>query len=151
MIETPAAALGITSLASMADFFSLGTNDLVQYLLCAERGHPGLTEFQDGLHSAVLKTLRIVVADAQSVNRPISVCGELAADPEAVPLLLALGLRSLSVAPRLVTQTKAVVRALSLEKCRQAYEKLLASGAVRGPEVRQLVRAQFAELAVFEG
>jgi phosphoenolpyruvate-protein kinase (PTS system EI component) len=149
MVETPAAALSIRSLAAAADFFSLGTNDLVQYLLCAERGHPGLGAFQDGLHSAVLKAIRQTAADARDASRPLSICGELAADPEAIPLLLGLGLRSLSVGPRMVARTKAIVRTLDLEKCGAACETLAESGAVRGEEVRHLVRTQFPELAAF--
>lgn len=149
MVETPAAALSTRSLAAAAEFFSLGTNDLVQYLLCAERGHPGLGPFQDGLHSAVLKTLRLTAADARTVSRPLSICGELAADPEAIPLLLGLGLQSLSVGPRMVARTKAIVRTLDLERCRAACETLVESPAVRGEEVRHLVRTKFPELAVF--
>ncbi|MBV9490543.1 MAG: phosphoenolpyruvate--protein phosphotransferase [Verrucomicrobia bacterium] len=150
MIETPAAALSIPSLAPLAAFFSLGTNDLVQYLLCAERGHPGLAEFQDGLHRAVLKTLGMIVADAQgTTSRPVSICGELAADPEAIPILLGLGLRSLSVAPTLVARTKSVVRTLSVQKCQRAWQELASSDAVRGSSVRQWIRTKFPELAAF--
>ncbi|MBV8899056.1 MAG: phosphoenolpyruvate--protein phosphotransferase [Verrucomicrobia bacterium] len=149
MVETPAAALSIRSLAAAADFFSLGTNDLVQYLLCAERGHPGLGPFQDGLHSSVLKTIRLTAADVGSVSRPLSICGELAADPEAIPVLLGLGLHSLSVGPRMVARTKAIVRTLDLEKCRAACDTLVESPAVRGEEVRHFIRTRFPELAVF--
>lgn len=149
MVETPAAALSIRSLATAADFFSLGTNDLVQYLLCAERGHPGLGAFQDGLHSAVLKTIRMTAGDARMASRPLSICGELAADPEAIPLLLGCGLVSLSVGPRMVARTKAVVRTLDLKKCRAVCETLVESGAVRGEELRHHVRTQFPELSAF--
>ncbi|MBV9999392.1 MAG: phosphoenolpyruvate--protein phosphotransferase [Verrucomicrobia bacterium] len=149
MVETPAAALSIGSLAAAADFFSLGTNDLVQYLLCAERGHPGLGAFQDGLHSAVLKTIRMTTGDTRAASRSLSICGELAGDPEAIPLLLGCGLLSLSVGPRVVARTKAIVRTLHVERCRAACETLVQSGAVRGEEVRRFVRTQFPELAAF--
>ncbi|UCF94777.1 MAG: phosphoenolpyruvate--protein phosphotransferase [Desulfobacterales bacterium] len=114
MIETPSAALLTASLAPLLDFFSIGTNDLTQYTLAAERGHPHLAAYSDGLHPAVLRLIRQVVKDAHRHGKPVAICGELAADPTAVPVLLGLGLDELSLNPESIPRIKSVVRNLDL-------------------------------------
>jgi len=113
MIETPAAALLIDQLIPHIDFVSIGTNDLTQYLLCAERGSPALSMFADPLHPAVVRTCEQVIRKSRENGIEASVCGEAASDPDAIPILLGLGLRELSVTAAAIPATKCVIRKLS--------------------------------------
>jgi phosphoenolpyruvate-protein kinase (PTS system EI component) len=116
MIEVPSAALLAEKFASAVDFFSIGTNDLTQYTLAAERGNAVLSNLQDALHPAVLRLIDQVVCAANTLSRHVSICGEAAADPLSAAVFLGLGVRSLSVAPTLVAQTKAWVRNLDVSE-----------------------------------
>ena len=112
MIETPAAALSVADIIAYADFLSIGTNDLTQYTMAAGRENPLVSEYFREDHPAVLRLVRIVVEEAGRV--PVAVCGELARQFDAVPTLLKLGIRSLSVAPPLVPGVKEAVRQAAL-------------------------------------
>ena len=112
MIEVPAAALRAGALAAEVDFLSIGTNDLVQYTMAAERGNGGVARLSDPLHPAVLGLIEGVVAAARPHACRVAVCGEAASDPQAVPLLVGLGVDELSVGPRRVPLVKAWVREL---------------------------------------
>jgi phosphoenolpyruvate-protein kinase (PTS system EI component) len=134
MIEVPAAALVAEGLAEVADFFSIGTNDLVQYTLAADRTNAALAELATPLQPAVVRLVERVVVAGQARGRHVAVCGEAAADPEMIPLLLGLGVDELSVAPTSVAEVRAQVASLDLEACRKlAGAALLATdvGAVR--------------------
>jgi phosphocarrier protein FPr len=111
MLEVPAAALLAEKLAPLADFFSLGTNDLTQYTLAAERGNAGVAELFDPLHPAVLRLIERTVAAAVAAGRRVSVCGEVAGDRLAVPLLVGLGVTGLSMNPAAIPAAKQAVRA----------------------------------------
>lgn len=138
MIETPASAMMADQLAEEADFLSIGTNDLTQYVLAMDRGHPQLAGQIDGLHPAVLRLVARVAEAARVAGKPIGVCGGLAADTIAVPLLLGLGIGELSVPPPAIPVLKATIRALTLEKCRAVAAEAL---AMRSPgDVRALMR-----------
>ena len=134
MIETPAAALLSEQIAAHVDFISIGTNDLTQYTLAMDRGHAGLAPRVDALHPAVLRLIAQCVAGAREHECPVTICGGIASDPAAVPVLLGLGVRGLSVVPGLVPQHKALLRTLSINACnalaRQALQ-LDSSQAVR--------------------
>jgi phosphoenolpyruvate-protein phosphotransferase len=97
MIEVPAAALVAEELAREADFFSLGTNDLVQYVLACDRGNPRVSGLYDVAHPAVLRLIDLTVQAAHKAGKPVAVCGEAAGDPASIPLLVALGVDELSV------------------------------------------------------
>jgi multiphosphoryl transfer protein len=114
MIETPSAAILADQIASECDFLSFGTNDLTQYVLCAERGNPALNLYSDALHPAVLRICQPAIEAAHHRNISVSVCGEIGSDPEAVPVLLGLGLRDLSVTAAAVPNIKALVRELDV-------------------------------------
>jgi phosphocarrier protein FPr len=136
MIEVPAAALEARTLARTLDFFSIGTNDLTQYTLAAERGNDGVAGLTDGLHPAVLRLIRSTVDGAKSRALPVAVCGELASDVDAVAILLGLGVRELSVAPPAVPRVKAAVREVSLADAQKLAERALA--CADAAEVRAL-------------
>lgn len=110
MVEVPSAALLAPQLAREVDFFSIGTNDLTQYTLAIDRGHPSLSAQADGLHPAVLRLIDMTVRAAHAEGKWVGVCGELAADPQAVAVLLGLEVDELSVAARSVAEVKALVR-----------------------------------------
>ena len=99
MIETPAAAMLADQIAREVDFLSIGTNDLAQYTLAMDRGHAELAARIDGVHPAVLRLIDATARGAATHGRPVAVCGGLASDPAAVPLLLGLGVDELSVVP----------------------------------------------------
>ncbi|MGE7990240.1 phosphoenolpyruvate--protein phosphotransferase [Pseudomonas sp. NPDC089554] len=118
MVEVPSAALLAPQLAREVDFFSIGTNDLTQYTLAIDRGHPSLSAQADGLHPAVLALVDMTVRAAHAHGKWVGVCGELAADPQAVPVLLGLDVDELSVAARSVAEVKALVRQADQQKAR---------------------------------
>ena len=140
MIEVPSAALLAPVLAAEVDFFSVGTNDLTQYTLAIDRGHPSLSAQADGLHPAVLNLIDMTVRAAHAHGKWVGVCGELAADAQAVPLLVGLDVDELSVAARSIAEVKAQVRALSIEQARTLARQALVLGSAA--EVRALVEMQ---------
>ncbi len=138
MIETPAAAMLADQVAKAVDFLSIGTNDLSQYCLAMDRGHAELAARIDGVHPAVLRHIEVTTRGAALHGRPVAVCGGLASDPEAVPLLLGLGVTELSVVPGQIPRLKARVRSLTLDACRALAKRALQ--LTTAAEVRALVR-----------
>jgi phosphoenolpyruvate-protein phosphotransferase len=137
MVEIPSAALLAPMLATEVDFFSIGTNDLTQYTLAAERGNPALYHLADGLHPAVLRLIGEVVEASHQAGKWTGVCGELGGDPEAIPVLVGLGVDELSLNPAGIPRIKSIIRDLTMEGARD-----LAGQALRcqtSADVRQLV------------
>jgi phosphocarrier protein FPr/phosphocarrier protein len=126
MIETPAAALLADQIAPEVDFLSIGTNDLAQYTLAMDRGHAELAARIDGVHPAVLRLIGSVCDAARRHRKPVAVCGGLASDPDAVPLLLGLGVTELSAVPAAIPRIKSLARALSLDECRSLARQAVA-------------------------
>jgi len=112
MIEVPAAAMIADALATEVDFFSIGTNDLIQYSLAVDRNNEHVAHLYQPLHPAILRMLRFVIDSAHLAGIEVSLCGEMAADPRHAAVLVGLGLRRLSVSPRLVPMIKSVIREL---------------------------------------
>jgi phosphocarrier protein FPr len=137
MIEVPSAALLAEVFAREVDFFSIGTNDLTQYTMAMDRTHPTLAGQADGLHPAVLRLVDLTVRGAHATDKWVGVCGELAADPQAVPILVGLGVDELSVNVPAVPIVKAQVRALELSKAQELAAQALQCGTAA--EVRGLV------------
>ena len=138
MIETPAAAATADLIAAHADFLSIGSNDLTQYVLAMDRGNPALAAGIDGLHPAVLRLIRMTCDGAALRQVPVSVCGGLSADPLAAPILIGLGVRTLSVPPARVPATKALVAGLTLSAAQDVASAALA--ATSAAQVRNLAR-----------
>ncbi len=136
MVEVPAAALKIATFLPYLDFISIGTNDLTQYTLAAERGNAAVAALSDALDPGVLELIRYV-CEAASGRVQVAVCGEAAADPIAIPVLLGLGVRELSVSPHAVAIVKARVRVLDLARCTSLAEAALEADDAAA--VRQLV------------
>jgi len=137
MVETASAALLADRFALEADFLSIGTNDLTQYTLAMDRTNPRLAPQVDALHPSVLRLIERTVAGAHAHQRWVGVCGALAGDPQAVPVLVGLGVDELSVSVPLVPALKAQVRSLSRGECRATAEQAVDAGD--GAEVRALV------------
>lgn len=135
MVEVPAAALLAPILAKEVDFFSVGTNDLTQYTLAIDRGHPVLSAEADGLHPSVLMLIDQTVKAAHAHGKWVGVCGELASDSKAVPILVGLGVDELSVSATRIPMLKAQIRTLNFQHCQQIAQKALQCGTatdVRG-------------------
>ena len=137
MIETPAAALLADQFAREADFLSIGSNDLSQYVLAMDRGHAELGARLDGLHPAVLRLIAAVADAGRRGDCPVSLCGGLGSDPVALPLLLGLGLREVSVVPTTIPRIKRGVRDLDLASCQALARRAL--DCASADEVRALV------------
>ena len=144
MVETPAAAIAADILCGEAEFISLGTNDLAQYTLAMDRGNPAVAAAVDGLHPAVLRMIGAAVDGAAAMERSASVCGGLASDLTAVPILIGLGVHSLSAVPAMAPELKALIRGLTTAECEQVAQEAL--GLASAAEVRvlaaKLVRRQ---------
>lgn len=117
MLEIPSAVFAVPELARDADFFSLGTNDLAQYFLAADRDNGAVAELHAGFHPSFLRLLRLAVEQAAAHGRPIGLCGELGENPTALPLLLGLGLNSISMGASRVLATKAALARLDATAC----------------------------------
>jgi phosphoenolpyruvate-protein kinase (PTS system EI component) len=137
MVEVPSAVALANQLIREVDFFSIGTNDLTQYTLAAERGNDGVAALADALHPAVLRLIEMTAAAARDRGIDVGVCGELASDVDAVPILLGLGVGELSVAPPAVPRVKAAVRGVDLAPARELARRALTCATAA--EVRGLL------------
>jgi len=142
MIEVPSSALMCDALAKEADFLSIGTNDLVQYVLAADRNNPNTSELYFSTHPSILRLIRMIVTSANSARKPVVLCGESAADPAMIPILIGLGIREFSVAARHIPLVKHTIRKWRiLEACRLAEGALEYASA---PELKQYLAAETA-------
>ncbi len=130
MIETPSAAVTARWIAHEADFLSIGSNDLVQYLLTTDRTSMEMSVYYEPLHPAVIQSLKFVLDAAAAEGKAVSLCGEIAGNPAYTALLLGLGVTSLSVAPGEILEIKRVVCSLSMAAVRQLAARVLAAGTI---------------------
>jgi phosphoenolpyruvate-protein kinase (PTS system EI component) len=137
MIETPAAALTAATLLREVDFLSIGSNDLTQYTLAMDRGHTELARRTDALHPAVLQMVAAVGSAGKAAGKLVAVCGGVAADRTAVPILLGLGVRELSVVPTAIPALKREISALRMADCEELAQRCLTLSSAA--EVRDLV------------
>jgi phosphotransferase system enzyme I (PtsI) len=126
MIEIPSAAIASDLLAGQCDFFSIGTNDLIQYLLAIDRGNSRVAPLYDPAHPAVLRVLQQIITAGHARKIKVSVCGEMAGDAKYVPLLLGLGVDELSMTPSLLPTAKYLIRALKMSDARELAQAALA-------------------------
>ncbi|MEA2743250.1 MAG: phosphoenolpyruvate-protein phosphotransferase system enzyme [Acetobacteraceae bacterium] len=128
MIETPGAALSADALALEADFFSIGTNDLTAYTLAVDRAESDVADLYDPMHPAVLRLVQFATEAALRMRMPVSICGELAAAPKLTPLLLGLGVRSLSMNASAVPKVKQVIRSVEIDTCVRFARRVMEQG-----------------------
>ena len=125
MIETPGAALSADALALEADFFAIGTNDLTAYTLAVDRAETDVAEMYDPMHPAVLRLVQFAAEAALRMRMPVSVCGEMAANPRLTPLLLGLGIRSFSMNASAIPRVKQAVRAVDIDTCARFSRRVM--------------------------
>jgi len=131
MIETPSAALVASALARESDFFSIGTNDLTQYTLAVDRGNELVATLYSPVEPSVLRLIRSVIQDAHRHQLEVSVCGEMASEPEYVMLLIGLGIRTLSMTPPMIPEVKQIIRSVTVEDCNRVARHVLAMDSER--------------------
>jgi len=131
MIETPSAALTAYSLAADVSFFSIGTNDLTQYTLAVDRGNELVSTLYSAADPAVLRLIRNVIQDAHKAQIDLSVCGEMASEPEHIMLLLGLGVRTISIASPMLPEIKQIIRSVTMDDCNKVARKVLGMDSER--------------------
>jgi phosphotransferase system enzyme I (PtsI) len=131
MIETPAAALTASTLAHESDFFSIGTNDLTQYTLAVDRGNELVSTLYSPVEPSVLRLIRTVIQDAHRHQIDVSICGEMASEPEYTMLLIGMGIRTLSMTPPMIPEIKQVIRSVTIEDCNKVARKVLGMDSER--------------------
>ncbi len=139
MVEVPSCALTAEAFVPYADFFSIGTNDLIQYLMAIDRNNESVAALYDPMNPAVLRCISHVCESARAKEMPVAVCGEMASDPLMAPLLVGLGVTELSMAPEALLDVKAAVRGISYEKCRRMARHALKAGT--GAEVAEILKS----------
>jgi phosphotransferase system enzyme I (PtsI) len=140
MIEIPSAALMTRTLVQEVEFMSLGTNDLVQYVLSADREDETVAPYYQPTHPAVLRLLHLVSEEATRGGCALTICGEMAGDPRLTELLLGLGLRELSVAPGQLLEVKNAIRSTRLDEARDLARRALELGTVA--EIEELLKGR---------
>jgi phosphotransferase system enzyme I (PtsI) len=125
MIEIPSAAMIIDLLAPEVDFFSIGTNDLIQYLMAADRLNDQVAHLYEPAHPAVLRTLKAIICTCRELNIPVSVCGEIAGDPIYASLLLGMGASSLSLTASLLPEVKYFIRKIDMDQAKGLVDEVL--------------------------
>jgi phosphotransferase system enzyme I (PtsI) len=143
MIEIPSAAMSADILARKSDFFSIGTNDLLQYTLAVDRGNERVSYLAQPFHPAFLRLMRQTIDASHEAGIKAAMCGELAGTPIAVPILLGLGLDEFSMAASAIPQVKRIIRGTTLEDCRTLAEKALANTSYKQTDA--LVKGWMAE------
>jgi len=144
MIEVPSAAILADAMADMVDFFSIGTNDLIQYTLAIDRGNPHVAHLFNPLHPAVIRLIRYVVDCARDKNKPTYICGEMAADPMNLPVLLGLGIDELSMAPQSIPEIKNKIRRLSVADTGRFMVEVLKKNTAS--DIQELIKNRFGDI-----
>jgi len=144
MIEIPAAAIMADQLSKVVDFFSIGTNDLSQYVLAADRTNANVAEIASGFQPAVFRLIKQVIDAAHANGKWVGLCGELAGELLAIPILLGLGLDEFSMNPPAIPYAKYLIRSISLEKARWVADQVLGLGSDQ--EIRDFVREHVPEV-----
>jgi phosphotransferase system enzyme I (PtsI) len=145
MLEVPAAAVSIDMLLEEVDFVSIGSNDLVQYLMAADRDNPKVNHLCQPLSPAVLRVLTNIIAACNEANTPVTLCGEMAAAPRAFVLLFGMGLRSFSMSPAFIPLIKDLAANLTRQQAEQALERVLQIKTTAA--VRRYMAAKIAQIA----
>jgi phosphotransferase system enzyme I (PtsI) len=144
MIETPSSALTANYLAAECDFFSIGTNDLIQYTLAVDRGNEHVSLLFSAAEPAIVRILRSVIHDANKAGIGLSVCGEVASDPEYIMLLLGMGVRTLSLASPMIPEIKKIIRSVTIEQCNALARRVATLDSQR--QIKNLLRDAISQI-----
>ncbi len=134
MVEVPATVIMAEEFAREVDFFSIGTNDLIQYTLAADRSDPEVAKYHSAADPAIIRMIDMVVRAGQKHDVPVSVCGQMSSDPKYVPLLLGLGIRQISVSPHVIPEIKEVIRSVSIDQSVEIAKYAIAQELARDVE-----------------
>jgi phosphotransferase system enzyme I (PtsI) len=134
MVEVPSAALLADEFAREVDFFSIGTNDLIQYTLAVDRSDPDVANLYSSGDPSILRLIRQVVEAARKREIPVTVCGQMSSDPKFIPLLIGMGIRRLSVTPHSIPELKEVIRTIDVRQCEQIATHALSLELARDVE-----------------
>jgi phosphotransferase system enzyme I (PtsI) len=150
MIEVPSAAVTADIIAKEVDFLSIGTNDLIQYLLAVDRGNNIVADLYQAFHPSVIKTIKHIIDSGHQEGKWIGMCGEMAGDPLATVLLLGLGLDEFSVAPHIIPEIKKIIRSISYEDAQKIAKQVLKIRTVKEVQeyLSDLMRKKFAEIPI---
>ncbi len=143
MIEVPSAAIALDGMIGELDFISIGTNDLIQYLIAVDRVNPEVAHMYDPCHPAVLRTIHQIIQTAHQRGKMVSICGEMASDEKMIPMLLGIGVDVLSVPPRMFLRVKNRIRNLNFETCADSAQAALLAG--NSEDIRKLIEANLDE------
>jgi phosphotransferase system enzyme I (PtsI) len=146
MIEVPSAAVMAKEFAQEIDFISIGTNDLIQFLMAVDRGNDLVAELYQEFNPAVIRTIAHIVREAKKAHREVSICGEMAADTLAMPLLVGLGLDSLSMSPATLPYAKRIIRSMSFQKAKELAEECVELGSEK--EISDRIEKFFKEHSI---
>jgi phosphotransferase system enzyme I (PtsI) len=124
MVETPSAVALADQFAREVEFFSIGTNDLIQYTMAVDRGNPKIAHLYQHLQPSILRLLRLTIEAARRRKIPVSVCGEMAGDPLSVPILVGLGIDEFSVSPNVIPEVKRIIRSVTFDECRALLRRV---------------------------
>jgi phosphotransferase system enzyme I (PtsI) len=144
MIELPSVAFHIKDFAGKIDFFSIGTNDLTQYSLAVDRSNSASFDTGLSFHPGLLHLMQYIVREMRSVNIPFCLCGEMASDPLLIPFLIGVGVRQLSIAPRLAPTVKHVLRSFTIEEAEQIADEVLSTDSAQ--EIYSFLGAQYRKI-----
>ena len=146
MIEVPSAAVLAKEFAQEIDFISIGTNDLIQFLMAVDRGNDLVAELYQEFNPAVIRTIAHIVREAKKAHREVSICGEMAADTLAMPLLVGLGLDSLSMSPATLPYAKRIIRSMSYHKAKEMADECIELGSEK--EISDRIEKFFKEHSI---
>ena len=151
MIELPSSVVIADLLARECDFFSIGTNDLIQYTLAADRGNKLVSAYYRSFHPAVLRMIRDTVKAAHKAKKPVAICGELGGNPIATPLLLGLDLDEISANSQAIPEIKKIIRTMSIEDCRKIAAKAMrmSTAAEISSYLTNELKARLADLPIW--
>lgn len=153
MIEVPSAAMLVDLIATETDFMSIGTNDLTQFTLAVDRSNPLVADLYQPFHLSVLRLVQSIVQTGAAANKKVSLCGELGGNSIATVLLIGMGLRNFSMSPLLIPEIKSVVRATTLEECKQIAQDVMKMSTYEEIThfLKVTIRKRFADLPVWFG
>lgn len=126
-MRPPSAVLLARELAKEVDFFSLGTNDLTQYIMAADRGNELVSELYNHLQPSVIRAIHSVISAAHEAGIHVGMCGEMAGDPRSIPLLVGMGIHELSMAPSSIPRAKRVIRSITKESAEKLVDRVLSA------------------------
>jgi phosphotransferase system enzyme I (PtsI) len=152
MVETPSAVALAGALAKEVDFFSIGTNDLIQYTMAVDRGNTKISYLYQHLHPSIIRFLKMTVDAAKKNNIPTAICGEMCADPLATVVLLGLGIDEFSCSPNMMPEVKKIVRSVTYDECKTIVKKILQYSTTEKIEahVESFLKERIPDLALFK-